>query len=138
MIVSVFLAQCAAFFTYALAQWRYFGAVRASAIVAIVGFFVLDHMACEVERYSAIVFGGTFIGMSAPKRFGFFTVVISALLFVLIFTAIEPATEGLGGALGVSAFIAVCLCHLGILLGAPRSERIQLWLCRHLPRRKIK
>lgn len=118
------VAQSAAFLTYALARHRYFDAIRASAALSIIAYGVFAFFDFDVERNSAIFFGGTFIGMSAPKRFGVFTLVVSASIFLAVFAIVEPAAKGYGGALGVSAFISVCICHVGILLGVPRSEQV--------------
>ncbi|HCV01643.1 hypothetical protein AAEU31_13215 [Pseudoalteromonas sp. SSMSWG5] len=116
-------ALLGAYSTYFLAHHNRFDGIRASAATSIIAFSVLSLLSVDVELYSVAFFGGTFIGMSAPKRFGIFTLAISSLLFAMLFEYLVPRLHGYGGALGVSAFLSVCVCHIGILLGAPRSKK---------------
>ncbi|UJX26529.1 hypothetical protein L3Q70_05050 [Pseudoalteromonas sp. CF6-2] len=120
--VIISLVVLAAFATYLLAHHNRFDGIRASASLSIIAYCVLYFITPDVELYSVAFFGGTFIGMSAPKRFGIFTLAISALLFSILFEYLVPLLNGYGGALGLSAFLSVCICHIGILLGAPRSK----------------
>ena len=39
------------------------------------------------------------------------------------FEHLVPKLDGYGGALGISAFLSVCACHIFILFGAPRSKK---------------
>ncbi len=127
--MDIFIAICAligAYSTYILAHHNRFDGIRASAATSIIAYSILSLSAVNVELYSVAFFGGTFIGMSAPKRFGSFTLAISSLLFAMLFEYLLPRLQGYGGALGLSAFLSVCVCHIGILLGAPRSKKSNL------------
>ena len=116
-------ALLGAYSTYFLAHHNRFNSIRASAATSIIAFAILSLFPVDVELYSVAFFGGTFIGMSAPKRFGIFTLAIASILFALLFEYLVPRLHGYGGALGLSAFLSVCVCHIGILLGAPRSKK---------------
>ncbi|WP_404340747.1 hypothetical protein [Pseudoalteromonas mariniglutinosa] len=122
-IASTLLPVLGACLTFLLAKHNRFDAIRASASLSIIAYLLLNFLHLDAELNSLLFFGGTFIGMSAAKRFGIFTVLISALLFSLFFKYLVPLLDGYGGALGLSAFLSVCICHIGILLGAPRSKK---------------
>ncbi|WP_372761870.1 hypothetical protein [Pseudoalteromonas sp.] len=123
---SVLIALIAAFATFYLAQHSRFNAIRASASLTIMAYLVFALLNLDAELYGVIFFGGTFIGMSAPHRFGVFTLTSSAIIFSLLFEYLVPILDGYGGALGTSAFLAICICHLFIILGAPRSKNIAI------------
>ena len=121
-LVIMLLATVGALATFLLAKSAYFDAIRASSTLAIIAYLVLYVSTDNPDLYAAAFFGGTFVGMSAPHRFGWYTQVSAALLFALLFQFLVPRLNGYGGALGVSAFLSVCVCHIAILLGAPRSK----------------
>lgn len=109
--------------TFLLAKRNRFDGIRASTSLSIIAYFVFFAANLNVELYSLVFFGSTFVGMSAPKRFGLYTQIIAALVFTMLFENLVPFINGYGGALGLSAFLSVCVCHLGILMGAPRSNK---------------
>ncbi len=109
--------------TFLLAKRNRFDGIRASTSLSIIAYFVFYAAKLNVELYSLVFFGSTFVGMSAPKRFGLYTQIIAALVFAVLFENLVPFINGYGGALGLSAFLSVCVCHLGILMGAPRSNK---------------
>ena len=117
------IALLGAFLTFFLAKHNRFDAIRASAALSIVAYLLLSVLNLNPELYSIVFFGGTFIGMSAPHRFGIYTVTNSAIIFSILFEYLVPRLDGYGGALGISAFLSVCICHTFILLGAPRSKK---------------
>ncbi|MDQ2044429.1 hypothetical protein NRL14_11895 [Pseudoalteromonas sp. 20-92] len=117
------IALLGAFLTFFLAKKNRFDAIRASAALSIVAYLLLSVLNLNPELYSMVFFGGTFIGMSAPHRFGIYTVTNSAIIFSILFEYLVPRLDGYGGALGISAFLSVCICHTFILLGAPRSKK---------------
>ncbi|TMO71297.1 hypothetical protein CWC16_11050 [Pseudoalteromonas sp. S3776] len=118
-----FIALLGAFLTFFLAKHNRFDGIRASASLSIIAYLLLTALNLNPDLYSVVFFGGTFIGMSAPHRFGIYTVTSSSILFSLLFEYLVPKLDGYGGALGVSAFLSICICHMFILLGAPRSKK---------------
>ncbi|MBQ4832019.1 hypothetical protein J8L70_02075 [Pseudoalteromonas sp. MMG010] len=117
------IAFVGAYSTAYIAKGRYFNPVKASAITSLVAYCMFYLLSNQVDLYSLLFFGGTFIGMSAPSRFGIYTIGASAIIFSILFNYLVPILDGYGGALGVSAFLSVCVCHLFILMGAPRSKK---------------
>ena len=119
MTISLFGALS----TFLLAKRNRFDAIRASSSLSVIAFIVFYSATVQFEFYSLVFFGGTFVGMSAPKRFGLYSQIVAAVLFALLFENLVPFIKDYGGALGLSAFLSVCVCHLGILLGAPLSNK---------------
>ncbi|MEL0655902.1 hypothetical protein V6257_12765 [Pseudoalteromonas issachenkonii] len=117
------IALLGAFLTFYLAKHNRFDGIRASASLSIIAYLILSALNLNPNLYSVVFFGGTFIGMSAPHRFGIYTVASSSVLFSILFEFLVPKLDGYGGALGISAFLSVCICHTCILLGAPRSKK---------------
>ncbi|MDB2356106.1 hypothetical protein C7Y70_02055 [Pseudoalteromonas sp. KS88] len=121
-LLSILVSLLGAFLTFFLAKYERIGAIRASATLSIIAYTLFLFLGLNAELYSMLFFGGTFIGMSAPKRFGFYTLCSASILFSILFHYLVPLLYSYGGALGLSAFLSVCVCHLAILLGAPRSQ----------------
>jgi len=117
------LVLLGAFLTFYLAKHSRFDGVRASSSLSIIAYLIFSALNLNPDLYAIVFFGGTFIGMSAPHRFGIYTVASSSILFSILFEFLVPKLDGYGGALGISAFLSVCICHTCILLGAPRSKK---------------
>ncbi|MCQ8877988.1 hypothetical protein NQT69_08270 [Pseudoalteromonas shioyasakiensis] len=122
-LVTILISLLGAFLTYFLAKHDKVGAIRASAILSISAYITFAIAGFNSELYTTLFFGGTFIGMSAPKRFGLYTLFSASIIFSILYYYFVPLVQSYGGALGLSAFISVCVCHLAILLGAPRSQK---------------
>ncbi|MFP3448976.1 hypothetical protein, partial [Pseudomonas sp. SIMBA_067] len=58
-----------------------FDGIRASAALSIIAYLIFAQLSLNAELYSIVFFGGTFIGMSAPHRFGVYTLASSAKYF---------------------------------------------------------
>ena len=125
-LIYPLLALLGAFLTFYLAKHNSFDGIRASAALSIIAYLIFAQLSLNAELYSIVFFGGTFIGMSAPHRFGVYTLASSAIIFSLFFAYLVPILDGFGGALGISAFLSVCICHVFILLGAPRSKKTKI------------
>lgn len=119
------IALLGAFLTFYLAKHNRFDGIRASSVLTIVAYLIIYVLGFNAELYAIIFFGGTFIGMSAPHRFGVYTITSASIIFSFLFEYLVPILDGYGGALGLSAFLSVCICHIFILLGAPRSKKPQ-------------
>ncbi|MBU2917666.1 hypothetical protein KO505_06790 [Psychrosphaera sp. F3M07] len=117
------LALLGAFSTFYLARHHRFDGISASALLSIVAYLILYAVDMTPDLYAIVFFGGTFIGMSAPHRFGVYTISSASIIFSILFEYLVPVFDGYGGALGMSAFLSVCICHIFILLGAPRSKK---------------
>ncbi len=98
--------------TYVLSQKRPFGAIRASTLLSILSYLIFWGIGVEAELYSVVFFGGSFVGMSASHRFGYFSVTLGSIFFAFFYIFLIPLLKGYGGALGLSAFLSVALTHL--------------------------
>jgi len=106
------LTLVGAFSTFVLAQQHWFNAIRASSILTILFYFVLVLAEVDADFWATVFFGGTFIGMSAPHKVSYFALVISSLCFSSFFILLIPYLNGIGGALGCSAFISVVISQV--------------------------
>jgi hypothetical protein len=122
-ILFMVVSLLGAFSTVLLAKYKPIGTIRASAITSIIAYCLFLAFTDSAQLYGTLFFGGTFIGMSAPTRFGVYSITSSAIIFSLLFEHLIPIIKGFGGALGMSAFLSVCICHMCILVGAPRSKK---------------
>ena len=84
------IAFCGALLTFLLAKHKPFSPVSASSSLSIFAYYFFYYFNLQPELYSAIFFGGTFIGMSAPKRFGVYTITSAAMIFAILFEYLVP------------------------------------------------
>jgi len=112
----LFISLLGAISTYLLAKRNRFDAIRASSCLSILAYGIFYLVGLNTELYSLVFFGSTFVGMSAPIRFGLESICLSAVLFTVFFEYLIPHLTGFGGALGISAFLSVCISHIAFLL----------------------
>lgn len=99
-----------------LAQINKFNAIRASSLQTILFYGLMVAVGQDADFWASVFFGGSFIGMSAPHKFSYRILLSSSLCFSLLFIVLLPKLEGIGGALGCSAFISVVISHAATLL----------------------
>ena len=100
--------------TYKLSILPHMNAIRASSMSTLTC-YILVFCIAGVElanSYTSIFFGGSFVGMTSSHRLSSKGVVAAACLFGVISALLLPMLEGIGGALGVCAFISVSAVHL--------------------------
>lgn len=117
---KVILCCCIYGFTYYLHHHRQFGAVKASASVAlaigiIYQLFIDQHIDIDfTKHYFLIAMGATFMGMiSHVHQHKTMDFMLSSCMFVTLYTNSSHYFEGLGGLLGTIACISI-LCVFGI------------------------
>ncbi|MAI36058.1 hypothetical protein [Alteromonas sp.] len=100
--------------TYKLSILRWMNAIRASSTCTLICYVLLAYTAGTetANTYTSIFFGGSFVGMTSSHRLSSKGVVAAACLFGVISSLLLPFLEGVGGALGVCAFISVSAVHL--------------------------
>ena len=101
--------------TYWLNNKKGCGPIKASAIPTFI--IAIPLQLIPVSGFIALVpivfFGATFVGMSNDKTIGWMAVIISSVLYAIIFHFIHPYFNGYGGALGATACLS---CLMGVLL----------------------
>ena len=95
------------FLTYELAKKKSIGAIRSSCLIGLFAFFLTEYNVINMN--ASFLFGATFIGMSSAKRISRVRLVIAAALYPYIYPYLQGYFIGVGGLLGMSAFLAV-LC----------------------------
>lgn len=86
------------------------GCVRASCIVTLIGYglFVL----LDLTQFQFVLFGASFVGMSSHLRLKRWQLLFAAIIFVLFYSNLAHYFSGMGGTLGLMAFISVALINL--------------------------
>ena len=124
-VVLVFAsALLGAWLTYFLSRHPKFSPVRASSLLTLLFYCVLYLWGVAPDVWVAAFFGGSFVGMSAPHRFGMLSVTVAGSLFAACYEVLLPFIAGVGGALGVSAFLSVAAVHLLTLLLAILKAKV--------------
>ncbi len=115
-VVYVLISLCVSLLTYSLIKHLSMNAVRASSLVSLISFLILFGLSklfvFDIEYISLLVFGASFVGMCSHEVVKSYQVMLSALLFVLIYVVFSPYFGGVGGALGFSAFVSIGFMHL--------------------------
>ena len=93
------------YLTLYLKNMKSLGPIRGSALATII-FWPVAYMS---GLSLPIFFGGSFIGMTDKKIISPKFLFIPGILFVTIFKFINDQFFGLGGALGMSAFLSVAI-----------------------------
>jgi len=118
-----------ALLTYTTHRHSLISTIQASSGLTLICYFILTMSPFAPDYYAAIFFGGSFVGMTAPHKLGYVGVASAAITFSLMFVGVIPYISTFGGALGCSAFIAVCAIqaialayrkYLGTPLDAPK------------------
>lgn len=116
-----FLSFLSSFSTFILRRKFKVDAIYASIFISLIGFFLCRTLFfLEVELYSSIVFGASFVGMTKLNNFSYFSLFLATMLYSSMFTVYMSWFSGLGGALGFSAFLSVLIIVIFVKL----KERI--------------
>lgn len=93
------------------------GAVRASAGTSLVFSlfaYLLRWLGYDVpDEYLSLFYAGSFVGMSSLMRLNRLEVIIAGIGCAFIIWRISPFAPGMGGVLGLSAFLSVFFVLLG-------------------------
>lgn len=106
MICAILSSQATRF----LIIEKKFSSVRASSMTTIA--FILPtffFLPVNKELLHAAILGGSFVGMTEPKRLGKVALFIAAVFFAFFLIYFLPLNRGLGGALGILAFTSSVL-----------------------------
>jgi len=103
--------------TYIVANKYKQGAVRASALLSLlVGilFYTFPNIVnIKLATHIPLVFiGASFSGMTSPQILGKFSIIISGIIFSIIYLHTSTFFIGFGGGLGTTACISICITYL--------------------------
>lgn len=109
-MIGYLISLLIALATFYTARINRVGAVRASAIIGILSFNIL-HVFGQ-DQFQLLAFGATFVGMSSMVFFNSWHVISASILFCFFFEHLVPRLQGMGGALGFSAFLSISIVFL--------------------------
>lgn len=103
----IIISSLFTFLTYELSKLKYIGAIRASCLVGVI--IALSSKMDLFVVNPPLLFGATFVGMCSAKRIGRVRLLVASLLYPFICLVLSRYFAGIGGLLGMSAFLSV-LC----------------------------
>lgn len=114
-MVLFFFALLGGIVTYKASSQPWMNSVRASSAGTLVCYLMVLLLAGtdKANVYATMFFGGSFVGMTSSHRLNHTGILIASCVFGAISAVILPLLNGIGGALGVCAFISVVIVHLG-------------------------
>lgn len=111
-LLILVVSQVATQATHALALKENFGSVRASSFLTLVFIGLTSSLSFPaIPALQAVFLGSSFVGMTDPKRLTRFQLFFASLIFCFIFQFLIFYLKGLGGALGLSAFISCLITY---------------------------
>lgn len=106
------VAQFSTQFTHYLIVKRKMGSIRASTLVTLLFIAATTPFSFGMSAtLQAVCLGSSFVGMTDPKRLGIWPLALASLAFAVVFTMFIHYLNGLGGALGSSAFVSCLLIY---------------------------
>jgi len=113
-VLTIVFAILGGYATYFLASLPKMGAIRASALSTLFCYAVLfvSYGNEYAELFSAVFFGGSFVGMSTQQRLSWKGIGIASCIFGWLSAMLLPLIEGIGGALGICAFLSVVIVYV--------------------------
>lgn len=128
----ILISVCSAQLTHALVKHYHWTSVRTSALTSLVFCYCLKLMHVpEHETLGAAFLGASFLGMADSEMFRERDLFFGAWIFALIFQFILPYNIGLGGALGLAAFVTCgiirgsCLLAGKLRLSSSKTQKEQ-------------
>ncbi|WP_373997818.1 hypothetical protein [Bdellovibrio bacteriovorus] len=109
ILVSVLGAQA----TFYLIHERRISTVRASSGPTLLFALIVSLLPITfITTLQAAFFGSTFVGMTDKSRMGKKRVLVSSVIFALIYSFLVPLAKGIGGGLGAAAFVSCAIVFL--------------------------
>jgi hypothetical protein len=110
-MVKFLLILITALLTSVLTRWlikeKKVAPIRASSFITLMILGALSLFQFEYkDLLGAAALGGTFVGMTESARLPKRSFLFAGLLFSLLFYFLLPLNQGLGGALGMAAFLS--------------------------------
>lgn len=112
VILTLAISILIALATHELAHFKNFGSIRASSSVTLIFIALTSAINSPVIlTLQAICLGASFVGMTEPHRLSRKQVAAAATIFAFIFHFLIIYLKGIGGALGLSAFVSCSIIH---------------------------
>jgi hypothetical protein len=105
IIWQIILAQFITLSTRYLAFAKNWGVVRASSSLTLLVYFIAPSLA-------TLTLGATFVGFTLPERMGWPRLAFASLLYSLMHAFYLKSMQGIGGALGLFAFVACSFIYV--------------------------
>lgn len=114
-MIVITISITASVLVYWLNNYKNWGALKASAITSLIFSipFEVINFSGLTELVPAVFFGASFVGMSSSKALNWTTLILSGVLFGIIYFMLNDVLEAFGGALGT---IACFSCLTGMVL----------------------
>jgi hypothetical protein len=116
ILISLIVSSLASLLTFEVSKFERIGPIRASSgltLLSFIDFSIINFfIPIDVNYWMAMFFGATFVGMSCPTKFSRRSILVSGALFAVIFSIISGYLQGLGGVLGLSAFLSIITIQL--------------------------
>lgn len=100
----------AALLTFELAKFEKIGVVRSSCLIGLLAFLL--SLLVGNNNFVLVAFGASFVGMCSFSKFSRWQVFSASLVYSLLYINFIPHLNGMGGALGFSAFLSVSMVFL--------------------------
>lgn len=127
LLIYLGVTLVASYGTHLLSQNQKFGPVRASSLLTLAFCLITYPIPHEmIPSIQAAFYGATFVGMASPNKLSKIQLFIACLIFSYIYVFMIHHLEGIGGALGFSAFVSCLFTQI------PLSRKA---LLKFLPRR---
>ncbi len=112
--VTIFLSFISIYLTHKLGSKLKGNSCLSSSLVTVLFYICFYILGAKYLIYSKIVFGASFVGMVKKIKLSKSFLMLSTILFSLIYIFLYRYFSQFGGALGFSAFVA-CLASLLII-----------------------
>lgn len=125
-ILILTISLVATLLTHELSLKKSWGGIRASSFLTLVFVLLTTILPMPIPlKYQLVFLGGSFVGMSDPKRLNKKQLAIASLIFTLLFIYFINFLKGFGGALGLSAFLSCITVTLLTMSGRKVKQKFK-------------
>lgn len=118
-LLLLFVIPVVSVVTFLFGNLKQLGVIRSSCFVGLISYLFFPAQA-------TLLYGATFVGMCSREKFSVIEVVISSLFYYIIVYFLTQWFKGVGGTLGMSAFLGVLLWQIMKRAIRNLSKRLKL------------
>lgn len=112
-IMIALVAQLSTQATHYLIVERKMESIRASTMVTLLFIVFSSPFKFDINpTLHAVCLGASFVGMTEPSRLNIWRLSLASMAFSIVFSTLIHHLDGLGGALGTSAFISCIFIYV--------------------------